>query len=38
VIGFLLYNEAIEVAVFFGAIIIFAGNYYNIRQETKAAE
>ena len=37
VIGFLIYNEAIEVAVFAGAIIIFAGNYYNIRQETRVA-
>ena len=36
VIGFLIYNEAIEVVVFAGALIIFAGNYYNIRQETKA--
>ena len=37
VIGFLIYNEAIEIAVFAGALVIFAGNYYNIRQETKAA-
>ena len=36
VIGFLIYNEAIEIAVFAGALVIFAGNYYNIRQETKA--
>ena len=35
VIGFLIYNEAIEIAVFAGALVIFAGNYYNIRQETK---
>jgi len=37
VIGFLLYNEAIDLAILAGAIVIFAGNYYNIRQETKAA-
>ena len=37
VIGFLIYNEAIEVFVFAGALIIFAGNYYNIQQETRAA-
>ena len=37
VIGFLIYNEAIEVFVFAGALVIFAGNYYNIQQETRAA-
>jgi len=35
VVGFLFYSEAIEIALFVGAIIIFAGNYYNIRLETK---
>lgn len=35
VIGFIFYQEGIEIALFIGAIIIFAGNYYNIRLETK---
>ncbi len=37
VIGFLIYDEAIETLVFAGALVIFAGNYYNIQQETKSA-
>lgn len=36
VIGFLFYQESIEIAVLVGAIVIFAGNYYNIRFETRA--
>ena len=35
VVGFLFYNEMVEIALFAGAIIIFAGNYYNIRLEVK---
>ena len=31
--GFLLYDESLELAVFLGAILIFSGNYYNIRLE-----
>ena len=34
VIGFFMYQEAFEVAVLAGAVVIFAGNYYNIRAET----
>ena len=37
VIGFLIYNEEIEIAVFAGALVIVAGNYYNILRESKAA-
>jgi drug/metabolite transporter (DMT)-like permease len=33
VIGYIFYSETLEMALFFGAIIIFAGNYYNIRYE-----
>jgi drug/metabolite transporter (DMT)-like permease len=33
VIGYLFYNESFEFALFVGAIVIFAGNYYNIRYE-----
>lgn len=36
VVGMLLYNEAIDVWVFAGAAIIFAGNYYNIWSETRS--
>ena len=35
VIGMLLYNEALDVWVFAGAAIIFAGNYLNIWSETR---
>ncbi|MEO0766735.1 MAG: DMT family transporter [Pseudomonadota bacterium] len=35
VIGMLAYNEAIDVWVFVGALIIFAGNYLNIWVETR---
>ncbi len=36
VVGMLLYNEALDVWVFAGAAIIFAGNYLNIWSETRA--
>ena len=36
VVGMLLYNEALDIWVFAGAAIIFAGNYYNIWSETRA--
>lgn len=35
VIGMLAYNEVIDVWVFVGAVIIFAGNYINIIAETR---
>lgn len=35
IIGMLLYNEALDVWVFVGAAIIFAGNYMNIWYETR---
>lgn len=35
VIGMLLYNEALDIWVLIGAIIIFAGNYLNIWSETR---
>jgi len=35
VVGMLLYQEAIDVWVFAGAIIIFTGNYLNIWSETR---
>ena len=31
----LLYDESFELAVFLGAILIFSGNYYNIRLEAR---
>ena len=34
-IGLLVYNEAIELAVIIGAVVIFAANYYNIVVEKK---
>ena len=34
VIGFFMYREAFEFAVLAGAVVIFGGNYYNIRAET----
>ena len=34
VIGFFMYQEAFEVTVLAGAVVIFAGNYYNIRVQT----
>ncbi|MEO0390652.1 MAG: DMT family transporter [Pseudomonadota bacterium] len=35
IIGMLLYSEAIDVWVFVGALVIFAGNYLNIWHETR---
>ena len=32
-VGYLLYDESLELAVLLGAILIFSGNYYNIRLE-----
>jgi drug/metabolite transporter (DMT)-like permease len=37
VVGILLYNEPLEVAVFLGAAIILAANFYNIRAEQRNA-
>ena len=34
-VGFLLYQEAANPLVLLGAVIIFAGNYYSIRQEQR---
>lgn len=36
VVGMLLYNEALDLWVFVGAAVIFAGNYLNIRAESRA--
>ena len=33
-VGFLVYSEDIEAAVLIGAVLIFAGNYTSLRQET----
>lgn len=35
VIGMLLYGEALDVWVFVGALVIFAGNYFNIWSENR---
>lgn len=35
VVGMALYGEALDLWVFAGAVIIFAGNYYNILSETR---
>ncbi|MEP2642739.1 DMT family transporter [Roseobacter sp.] len=35
VIGMVLYNETVDIWVFLGALIIFAGNYLNIWAETR---
>ena len=35
VIGMLFYNEPLSIFVIIGAIVIFAANYVNIRNETK---
>lgn len=37
VVGFFLYDEALELWVLLGALIIFAGNYYNLQKEHRAA-
>jgi hypothetical protein len=34
-VGFLFYNEALDMFVLFGAMIMFTGNYINIRAEQK---
>lgn len=36
VIGMLVYGESVDVWVFVGALIIFAGNYFNIWVETRS--
>jgi len=35
VIGWAAYAEALDVWVFIGALLIFAGNYFNIWTETR---
>ena len=35
VIGYVFYQESFELTLFAGAIVIIAGNYYNIRYEAK---
>lgn len=35
VVGMLFYDEPLQLAVFFGAAIIFAGTYYSIRRESR---
>ncbi|MAF48774.1 MAG: DMT family transporter [Rhodospirillales bacterium] len=37
VVGFFFYAEAVDLALFAGAIIIFGGNYYNIQLEARRA-
>jgi len=37
VVGFLLYAEAFELATLAGALLIFAGNYYSLRHESRLA-
>ena len=34
IIGYFFYNEGLEIALLFGAVVIFVGNYYNIRYES----
>jgi drug/metabolite transporter (DMT)-like permease len=38
VVGFVVYAEPLDPAVFLGALLIFAGNYYNLRQEIRRTE
>jgi len=38
IVGMLLYGEPLELAVFAGALAIFAGNYLNILSETRKAQ
>ena len=38
VVGMLLYAEPLDPWVFVGAVLIFAGNYYNIRVESRSAK
>lgn len=35
VVGYILYDEPMEFFVFLGAALIFAGNYYGIRRESR---
>ena len=35
IVGMLLYNEPLDLFVFAGALVIFAGNYLNIWNETR---
>jgi drug/metabolite transporter (DMT)-like permease len=37
VVGFMVYNESIDILVLVGAAIIFAGNYYSIRREARSS-
>ncbi|NQV54832.1 MAG: DMT family transporter [Rhodospirillales bacterium] len=37
-VGFLLYAETVDIALLIGAVVIFAGNFYNIRLESRAAK
>ena len=34
-VAYILYNEPLEFFVFLGAALIFAGNYYSIRRESR---
>lgn len=36
IVGMVFYNEGLDIFVLIGAAVIFAGNYYNIWQETHA--
>jgi drug/metabolite transporter (DMT)-like permease len=36
IVGMVFYNEGLDIFVLIGASVIFAGNYYNIWQETRA--
>ncbi len=38
VVGMVLYGEALDPMVFLGAAVIFAANFYNVRNETRAAK
>lgn len=38
VVGMLFYDEPLQLAVFLGAAIIFAGTYYSIRRESRRAK
>jgi drug/metabolite transporter (DMT)-like permease len=36
-VGYLFYAERLELAILAGAVLIFAGNYYSIRRESRHA-
>lgn len=38
IVGMVLFGEALDIWVFVGAALIFAGNYYNIWSETRKAQ